>query len=90
MSERECEESALARNGHTDPAGKLTARIDVPVSEDTESGIIAMATLAGISKAEWVRRVVEVALHGELGMARRMQQRGSIVNPNNIPWSSQQ
>lgn len=87
MSDTE-EPSALARSGHTDPAGKLTARIDVPVSEDTEAEIIAMATLAGISKAEWVRRVIEVSLHGELGMARRMQQRGQAGNRINMGWGS--
>jgi hypothetical protein len=83
------EPSALARSGQSDPAGKLNARIDVPFSEETEAEIIAMATLSGISKAEWVRRTCESALHGELGMARRMQQRGRIGHTRNVGWSSE-
>ena len=49
----------LSRSGKTSPDGKLGRRLDVPVSEELEAAVISLATIQGISKAEWVRYHLE-------------------------------
>lgn len=56
--------------------GKKICRLDVPVSEELEAAVISLATIAGISRAEWVRNQLERVVHGELVMLRRMTQQG--------------
>lgn len=63
---------AFARAGRTDPGGKMTARLDVPVTTELEEAVIALATLAGVPKSEFVRRIVERAVFGELSMMRKL------------------
>jgi hypothetical protein len=72
--------TTLSRSGRTDPAGKLTARIDVPLTEELHESVIAMAALAGVGKAEYVRSVLERVLLGELNMVRMIarQRNGGI------------
>lgn len=65
-------DTMLSRSGRTDPGGKLTSRIDVPVSQELEEAVITMAMLSGVPKSEWVRRVIERAVWGELAMVRRL------------------
>lgn len=62
----------LSRSGKSNPDGKLTHRFDVPVSEELNEAVIALATIAGVSKAEWLRDLIERSVFGELPMARRM------------------
>lgn len=62
----------LSRSGRSDPGGKLVKRLDIPVSEDLEEGIIALAAVAGVPKAEFVRQALERLVYGELCMLRRM------------------
>ena len=81
-------DTMLSRSGSTDAGGKLTRRIDVPMSEEMEGEVITMATLAGIPKAEWMRRMVERTVHGELGMVRRMAQGGSAGNGRSVGGTS--
>jgi hypothetical protein len=57
--------------------GKKICRLDVPVSEELEAAVISLATIAGISRAEWVRIQLERIVHGELVMLRRMTQQAS-------------
>jgi hypothetical protein len=66
----------LSRSGKTSPDGKLGRRLDVPVSEELEAAVISLATIQGISKAEWVRYHLEEIVHGKLSMLRRMTQQG--------------
>ena len=61
---------AFARSGTTNPGGKLTHRLDIPCTEDLIDAINALATLAGVPKAEYARRVLERAMFGELAVAR--------------------
>ena len=61
----------FSRSGRTDPSGKLTSRLDVPVSQETEEAVIAMATLTGMTKSEFVRHILERALFGEFNVMRR-------------------
>lgn len=60
----------FARNGDSNSA-KLNARIDVPVSDELDSAIQALATLAGVPKAEYARSVLEVHVFGRLHEVRR-------------------
>ena len=62
----------FSRSGRTDPAGKLTARLDIPVSQETEEACIALAAMAGCPKAEYVRSIIERAVFGELLLVRRV------------------
>lgn len=62
----------LSRSGRTNSDGKLTHRFDIPVTEELNDAVIALATIQGISKAEWLRDLIERAVFGELPMARRM------------------
>lgn len=81
--------SCLSRNGVTDPGGKKLSRLDIPISDQLESEVIALATIAGMSKAEWGRRVIEEVVYGKLAMLRRMAHQGAAGNGNNIPGGSE-
>jgi len=63
--------------------GKKICRLDVPVSEELEAAVISLATIAGISRAEWVRNQLERVVHGELVMLRRMTQQASTRQSEN-------
>lgn len=73
--------TALSRSGVTSPAGKLIARIDVPVSEDLDNALAALAAIAGVPKAEMGRRIWERAVWGEMSMLRRVAQ-GAGLGPS--------
>ena len=62
---------AFARSGNTNPGGKLTMRIDIPCTEDLMDAITTLATLSGVPRAEYARRVLERAVFGEMAMAKR-------------------
>lgn len=61
----------FSRSGRTNPGGKLTQRLDIPVTDDVFEAAGALATLAGVPKSEYCRRILEVALLGELALVRR-------------------
>lgn len=58
--------------------GKKICRLDVPVSEELEAAVISLATIAGISRAEWVRHQLERIVYGELVILRRMTQQSGL------------
>lgn len=62
----------LSRSGRSNADGKLNQRFDVPVTDELNEAVIALATIAGVSKAEWLRGVVEEAVYGKLTMLRRV------------------
>ena len=62
----------LSRSGITDPAGKLTARLDVPVTEEMADAVGLMAAAHGIPRAEWVRRLLEREMFGSLRTIQRL------------------
>ncbi len=64
--------SSMSRSGVTHTEGKLIRRLDVPVSEELEEAVIALAAMLGVPKAEFVRNVLERNVWGELAMLRRM------------------
>lgn len=68
MSERD---PLLSRSAESDPNGKLTRRIDVPVSETLDDSIGAVALMLGYgSKAEYVRSVMQREMFGTLAVMR--------------------
>jgi hypothetical protein len=79
MARPDDDDTMLSRSGvSSTSAGKLTRRLDIPVSEELEEAVIVMATLAGVPKSEFVRHLLERQLFGELPMARRMTQAARI------------
>lgn len=76
ISNSDDDTTMLSRSGRTDAGGKLERRLDIPVSEDLEAGIITLATLAGVPKAEYARQVLGAHVFGELGMAQMMTRLG--------------
>ena len=59
----------LSRSGRMSASdSKLTRRLDVPVSEELEEAVIALAAVARVPKAEIVRWLLERALFGEMSM----------------------
>ena len=61
-----------SRSGHTNPDGKCDRRLDLLVTEELESAIIAMAALKGISKSEYVRSMLERVMFGEFPMMQKI------------------
>lgn len=78
-------DTMLSRSGRSDPLGKLTRRLDVPVSEELEDAVIAMATLSGVGKAEYVRNLLERVIFGELTMVRRLAQNSMARQSDKYP-----
>lgn len=62
----------MSRSGRTVPGGKLTERLDIPVSEELSDAIVALAVVAGMSRAEYARALLERAVWGEMSMLRRL------------------
>lgn len=78
----------FSRSGRSDAGGKLTERLDVPLSEETAEAVIALAAMAGMSKSEYARSIIERAVYGDLAMLRRLarplqpsQDRASAISP---------
>ncbi len=61
----------FSRSGRSSPEGKLTQRLDVPVSEQTEHDVIGLAVALGIPKSELCRQIIERALYGEMNLLRK-------------------
>lgn len=81
-------DTMLSRSGQTDSDGKKPCRIDVNVSEELEEGIIALATIAGIPKSEWARRLFAKTVFGELHMLRRMAHPKTVSPGDESPMNS--
>lgn len=81
--------SMLARGGRTDAGGKLTARFDIPVTEELNEAAIALAIVNGVPKAELLRMMLERMFFGELNMLRRMAGAGGNGNRTNFGDSAQ-
>lgn len=75
----------LSRSGTTDPAGKLTRRIDVPISEKLEEALIGMAFVLQISKAEVARHLLEEAMFGRAVMVQSMAQARQLRPSDEYP-----
>lgn len=69
------DEIMLSRSGITNPNGKSDRRLDLLISEDLESVLIAIATLRGIPKGELGRIVLEKFAFGEFAMIQKIANR---------------
>lgn len=65
-------DTLLSRSGSTGSNGKLTCRLDIPISQELEEAVITLASVSRMPKAEYVRKVLERVLFGELPMVQRM------------------
>jgi len=70
----------LSRSGRSDPAGKLSGRLDIPVTKEMEEAVIAMAVIANKPKAEFLREALEEVFFGRFNMMRRLA-RASVQRP---------
>lgn len=72
MSERDLEREPVAhRTGRSDPTGKLSATIELSVSEEMADEIAMAATALRISKSEFVRLCIAKELFGRSYLMRR-------------------
>jgi hypothetical protein len=66
----------MSRNASSDPAGKLTARLDIPVSESLKESLSALAIVSGYgSTGEYLRAVLTAHVHGHLATAQAAYRR---------------
>lgn len=63
------DDAVFSRSGHSHDGGKLSRRLDIPVSEELEEAVIALAAIAGVPKAEFARTLIERAVFRCLGNA---------------------
>lgn len=70
-------ETLLSRPSHSNPAGKCDRRLDIPIPEELENAIVALATLRGMSKAEYGRMILERSVLGEFAMVQKIAVHGA-------------
>jgi hypothetical protein len=64
------------RTGRSTGLGKATGQINAWVPEETREGLVALATIAGLTTSEYVReRLIEI-VHGRLTLLRLRQGEG--------------
>lgn len=51
--------------------GKCVERCDIPLAEDTHEKLITLASLAGMTKAEYARLVIERHIYGAAAQIQR-------------------
>ncbi len=51
--------------------GKCLSRCDIPMAEDTHDKLIALAGLAGMTKAEYARLIIERHIYGAADQIQR-------------------
>lgn len=54
----------FARSGRTNPFGKCTEEVKAPIDEATKEVLTALAVVAGVPLAEYIRRVLQSHVHG--------------------------
>lgn len=66
-----------SRSGSTDPAGKCTERLDIPMSSDLKAALAALGTLSGGKPAaEYAREILAEHVFGRLPLIQRRLGRG--------------
>ena len=55
-----------SRHTETSPFGKLDVPLSLFISESTHDGLIALATSRGETKSEYIRRLLDVHVHGQV------------------------
>lgn len=75
---------SLSRGQHSDPEGGLIKRVDVPISESMEDDLIFIARSHNMTKAEYVRHVLNLDLYGKVSHVQTIVTRGANHNQNNV------
>lgn len=76
----------MARHAKQHPLGKVTQgkRIDIPLPEELNKRLTAIAFLASVSPTEWARDHLEKAIEGEwIFMQRRLHRNAADDDGNN-------
>lgn len=63
---------SFARPIRANAYGKCDERLDIPVTEDLKDKIGGLASIAGVTKAEYVRVVLERHVYGEFSHVRSL------------------
>lgn len=58
--------------------GKCTERCDIPLAEDTNNKLMALAGMAGMTKAEYARLILERHIYGA---ADQILRRDPLLGP---------
>lgn len=58
------------RTGQTEPLGKCTEELKTLVPEDLHDDIVALSRLAGVSKSEYIRMILNLHVNGHLSTLR--------------------
>lgn len=61
------------RTGRSSGLGKLTAECRAWLPQETDDALCALATLAGVTKGEYLRDVLMAFVHGRLALVRLRQ-----------------
>jgi hypothetical protein len=62
----------MSRSGVTDHGGKMTARLEVSMTEELADAVGLMSAVHGIPRAEWVRGLLEREIYGSLRTIQRL------------------
>lgn len=74
------ESAAFMRSGKSNPLGSLTQPIPTfKVAEETYEGLRKLAAQAGMSIPEFVRRLIELRVHGASMIESLERQRNAVV-----------
>lgn len=82
----------LSRSGQTDPSGKMTNRLDIPMSDDLHDLIVVKASEAVRPKSEYARDLIVQALSAPMLIGLPDETRGQLaslaqmagVSPNDL------
>ena len=82
----------LSRSGQTDPGGKMTNRLDIPMSDDLHDLIVVKSSEASRPKSEYARDLIVQALSAPMLIGLPDETRGQLaslaqmagVSPNDL------
>ncbi len=75
--------SEYARPGHSSPDGKMTSRVDVPCTDRLAEALSGLAFIHGMTRAEYVREVLEEHAFGKVFILERIGRRPPGGNGSN-------
>jgi len=67
------------RSGKSNALGKLTVSISLKITEATNDELQLLAADAGLTPAEFVRRLIELRVHGDAHILRLEAERNAVV-----------
>jgi hypothetical protein len=71
----------MSRSATPDPFGKVSSEVKVGLPEEVRDHLAGLAALDGQTVSEYMRRVIEIHLYGELAMTRLWARRGRNGTP---------